>query len=76
MEGRNLSNGHIQQNEELCHGYDNNDPYNFRDYYYYRSLHQEECPNQESETAMNMIDHKTTTNNVDEELLVFVVSFE
>ena len=26
-EGRILSNGHIQQSEELCHnGYDNNDP--------------------------------------------------
>ena len=55
-----------------------NEPYNYRDYYYYyRSLLQEQCPNQESETAMNMIDHESTTietSNVAEELLVFVVS--
>ena len=76
-----LSNGHVQQNEELSHHrYDDSDPYNFRDYYYYRSLPQEECPNQESETVMNMKeDHKPTTidtSNIAEELLVFVVSFE
>ena len=56
-----------------------NEPYNYRDYcYYYRSLPQEH-PNQESETAMKMIDDKPTTietSNVAEELLVFVVSFK
>ena len=45
---------------------------------YYRSLPQEH-PNEESETAMKMIDDKPTTietSNVAEELLVFVVSFK
>ena len=55
-----------------------NEPYNYRGYnYYYRSLLQEVCPNQESETGMNIIDHKPTiieTSNVAEEPLVFVIS--